>query len=95
VPKLIPFATFYNDNNEPTEAMVLSTDNEDDIFVEFEKPDAVYGFKTAKINMKKMLIEYREGYSDDEIFDLVQICKDNIVCIREIAKEGKIYASSI
>jgi hypothetical protein len=45
--------------------------------------------------MKKMLIEYREGYSDDEIFDLVQICKDNIVCIREIAKEGKIYASSI
>jgi hypothetical protein len=95
MPKLIPFATFYSENGEPTEAMVLSTDREDDIFVEFEKPDAAYGFKTAKINIKKMIIEYREGYSDDELFNLVQLCKDNVDCINEIAKEGKIYASSI
>lgn len=93
--KLFHFGTFYDENNIGTEVMVMASDNLKEIFIKFEKPDEIYGFKSAKINLYQMVVEEREGFSDSEISHLIQLCKNNLEIIKSLSKEVLINANSI
>ncbi|MCD7811122.1 MAG: hypothetical protein LUG91_04625 [Ruminococcus sp.] len=93
--KLIPFAVIkYEDIR--FDIMVLSLTEEEhkdrDIILYFESPDEIYGFKNARINVDKMIIISREGYTDEEMKRIIQICRDNVWAINKISREGIIYA---
>ncbi len=62
-----------------------------DIMVYFEKPDPIYFFKNATINLNKMLVVSREGFDDNEIRDLVDFCRDNRKSIMKYEKQGGVY----
>lgn len=45
--------------------------------VHYEKPDEVYCFKIAEIDLDKMLVIKREGFSDSEIAWILEFTKAN------------------
>ena len=88
----IPFATFYMDS-KPLEIMLTTIDKEtDDIILTFELPDPIFGFKTAKIYFNNLIISSREGFTDEEMSEIINIIKTNKKTIKKIAKENIIYA---
>lgn len=92
--KRIPFCTFQM-NDKQLEGMITTMDKThgiNDTIISFELPDSVFGFKTCKINLGKLTIEEREGFTDEEMSEIIQIVKDNKQHAINIAKEGIIYA---
>lgn len=90
-PKLIPFGTFYMKGKD-LEIMVTTADKNGEGYLYAELPDAVFGFKNAKITYPNLVIEEREGFTDEEMAWIVQLLRDNKKFILEIAKEGIVYA---
>lgn len=69
----------------------VTDEGNSDIMVYFEKPDPIYFFKNATINLNKMLVVSREGFDDNEIRDLVDFCRDNRKSIMKYEKQGGVY----
>ncbi len=66
------------------------------ILVYFEEPDPIYGFKNATIDLDKMLIKQREGFTDEEMSNIIYFCRCNKSLIEKWAKLGGVsYAMSI
>lgn len=62
--------------------------NKGDIYFYFEKPDKVYGLKTATIDANKLIIINREGFSDEEIRRLLSFTKNNVNIAKKMIKIG-------
>lgn len=62
--------------------------NKGDIYFYFEKPDKVYGLKTATIDSNKLLIINREGFDDEEMRWLLNYTKNNAKLAKEMAEVG-------
>lgn len=83
----VPYMTI-NDKLEVTHS--LRDAEHPDIYVYFEEPDPVYFFKSATIDLDKMLIEQREGFDDAQMSRLVDFCRDNKALINEVEPYGGI-----
>ncbi len=89
--KFVPYMTI----GEDLEVTHSITDKQNpDILVYFEKPDSVYFFKNATINLNKMLVVSREGFDDEEMRDLVDFCRNNKQSIIRYEKEGGVYLAN-
>lgn len=58
--------------------------------VHFEEPDSKFGFKTLDCTIPNYRISNCVGFSDEEVSNLVEFCKNNASLLLTYAKEGGI-----
>lgn len=62
--------------------------NGGDVYIYFEKGDPIFFFKTAIIDLNKLIVIKREGFTDDEIKWMINFCRNNSEIIFEMVKYG-------
>lgn len=90
--KRIPFGNFYMHGGELCITMKVIPGRTDNVELYAELPDPVFGFKSCTIDHDTMVIKEREGFTDHELAFIIDIIRNNHAFIRELAKEGKVYA---
>ena len=58
--------------------------------VRVEKPDEVYGFKSAECLIPSYKVSNVVGFTDEELVMFVQFCKNNAHLLLKYAEEGGI-----
>lgn len=66
----------------------LAQNDDDNVQVLFEQPDDIYFFKTALVDINRMFILKREGFSDEEMSELIRFCRNNKDSILHYSKHG-------
>ena len=58
------------------------------VVVNFEKPDAIFGFKTLDCTIPNYRVSNIVGFSESEVSDLVGFCQQNASLILNAAAQG-------
>ena len=81
----VPYMAIYDNDNKEVE--ITHSLNEPTI-VHIEKPDPIFCFKEAEIELPHITIKKRFGFTDEEMSDLVYFCRNNSDDIQKYSKLG-------
>lgn len=78
----VPFGSFPMEDDH-VEIMITMPDSEGNGTLYAEKPDATYGFKTAKLSYPKLFVTNAEGFTAEELTYLTKLIGHNLDIVLE------------
>lgn len=75
--RVVPFGEFPMEDNM-VQISVLTPDRDGKGYFNVEKPDAEYGFKSARITYPELEVMRKIGFTDEEIVWIKKLLKNNM-----------------